>query len=145
VISRLGLSFVVTIFMTMSAQVLAEAGSSAASEDEAMLTGAVHRQVESMNREDLGAYMEGIHPKAPIFDRYKIVMGQLFTAYDLSTRTEKIKVLSVDKDYAIVRLTLSKRKIQGRAHFRDTTVESLWVYRREKSSWLLWSTLSLSA
>ncbi len=143
--SRLGLSFVVTIFMTISAQVLAEPGSFVVSEDEAMLIGAVHRQVESMNREDLGAYMEGIHPKAPIFDRYKIVMGQLFTVYDLSTRAEKIKVLSVDKDYAIVRLTLSKRKIQGRANFRDTTIESLWVYRRGSGSWLLWSTLNLSA
>jgi len=143
--SRLGLSFVVTTFMAISAQVLAEPGSFVVREDEVMLTGAVHRQVESMNREDLGAYMEGIHPKAPIFDRYKIVMGQLFTVYDLSTRAEKIKVLSVDKDYAIVRLTLSKRKIQGRAHFRDTTIESLWVYRRGNGSWLLWSTLNLSA
>ena len=143
--SRLGLSFVVTTFMAISAQVLAEPGSFVVREDEVMLTGAVHRQVESMNREDLGAYMEGMHPKAPIFDRYKIVMGQLFTVYDLSTRAEKIKVLSVDKDYAIVRLTLSKRKIQGRAHFRDTTIESLWVYRRGNGSWLLWSTLNLSA
>ena len=143
--SRPGLSFVVVIFMTMSAQVLAEAGSSAASEDEVMLTGAVHRQVDSMNREDLAAYMEGIHPEAPIFDRYKIVMGQLFTVYDLSTRAEKMKVLSVDKDYAIVRLTLSKRKMQGRAHFKDVAVDSLWVYRRAKSSWLLRSTLNLSA
>lgn len=143
-IPRLGLSFVVTIFMTMSAQILAEPGSSGVRKDEVILIEAVHRQVESMNREDLSAYMDGIHPKAPIFDRYKVVMGQLFTVYDLNTRVENIKVLSVEQDYAIVRFTLSKRKVQGRAHFSDTVVESLWVYRREKSSWLLWSTLRLS-
>jgi hypothetical protein len=129
----------------MNTLVLAgESKSHGASEDGGLLISAVHRQVESMNREDLNAYMEGVHRKAPIFDRYKIVMGQLFTVYDLSTSVEKIKVLSIDKDYSIVRLTLSKHKIQGRANFRDTTVDSLWVYRRAENSWLLWSTLNLS-
>jgi hypothetical protein len=142
---RLKVSIAVLIYLSMTALVLADAERGGVREEEMQLIAAVHRQVEAMNQEDLGSYMEAMHPKSPIFDRYKMVMEQLFTVYDLSTRAENIKVLSVDKDYAIVRLTLSKRKIQGRAHFSDVSVDSLWVYRRAIGAWLLWWTLSLSA
>ncbi|MBL4606992.1 MAG: hypothetical protein JKY01_04090 [Pseudomonadales bacterium] len=143
-IFRIGLGLSMVICLAMSSLLPAEDAIKGASVEEALLLGAVRLQVASMNEENLDAYVEGMHPKAPIYERYKTIMGQLFAVYDLSTRAEGIRVLSVDKDYSVVRLTLSKRKIKGRARFVSSITDSLWVYRKMDGSWLLWSTLKLS-
>ena len=138
---RLGLSFVLLVNMAISTWVLAEGETN---KDELMVISAAHRLIESMNREDLNAYLQGVDPSAPIFEHHKIVMGQLFTAYDLNTKAEKIKILSIEKDYAVARLSLSKRKVRGQAYFAETITDSLWIFRRKEKFWRLWSTLPLS-
>ena len=112
-------------------------------EERLSLISSARSQVESMNEENIDAYLLRLDPESPIYDRYRIMMGQLFTVYDLDTRIEKINILSVEDDYAVVRMTMLKRKTGGRARFRDVSVDVLWVYRRSAAGWLLWSTLNL--
>ena len=132
-------------YMTSSEEALAapEPEFSQSDLQEQVLIGLIQGQVTSMNKEDLEAYMGQLHPDSPIYDHYRITMGQLFAVYDLATEIKRVEVLSIDTDYAVLRVRMTKRKIGGRARFRDAYVDALWAYRRHSDLWLLWLTSNL--
>ena len=99
--------------------------------------------IESMNSEDLPAYLAGIDPESPIYQHREIVMGQLFAAYDLQTTSVSVSPLMVDEEFFIVRHKLRKVKLSGRAKFRNILADMVQVYRYEGGKWRLWSSLVL--
>lgn len=132
-------------YMTSAGEALAASDPEFSQSDlqKQVFVGLVQDQVANMNKEDLDAYMGRLHPSSPIYEHYRITMGQLFTVYDLATHIKKVDVLSVETDYVVLRVRMTKRKTGGRARFRDVYVDALWVYRRQGDHWLLWLTSSL--
>ena len=103
----------------------------------------IDASIESMNSEDLPAYLAGIDPESPIYQHREIVMGQLFAVYDLQTRSVSVLPLMVDDEFFIVRHKVRKIKLSGRAKFQNILADMVQVYRIRQGEWRLWSTLTL--
>ena len=101
--------------------------------------------IESMNNEDLSAYLAGIDSESPIYQHREIVMGQLFAVYDLQTTSVSVLPLMVDDEFFIVRHKVRKLKLSGRAQFRNVLADMVQVYRIRQGEWRLWSSLTLKS
>ena len=103
----------------------------------------IDSSIESMNNEDLPAYLAGIDPESSIYQHREIVMGQLFAVYDLQTTSVSVLPLMVDEEFFVVRHKLRKIKLSGRAKFRNIQADMVQVYRYSHGRWRLWSSLAL--
>jgi len=107
------------------------------------LISVIKHNLMAMNSEDIDEYMKDIHPDSPAFANTKLILKQLFDAYDLKATHISLKPLMIDDSYFIVRAKQKTVKISGNALFQNNIADAIHVYKKYNGKWLLWSSMIL--
>ena len=85
---------------------------------------------------------ETLHTKSPAREASIQVMTELARRYKLRAELLEFRLVGVDGDYAIARGKQKICKVEG-PEFRDSVVDSLYVFRKESGEWKLWQQCAL--
>jgi hypothetical protein len=97
---------------------------------------------DGINHNDLDLAMSSIHSQSPAFAETKKVTGQLLKDFQIKQKIVSFRFLGSDKDYAVARVILETVKVKG-PEFRDNSVDSMQIFRKESGKWKVWTSAIL--
>jgi len=105
------------------------------SEDEKQIKELLYSNIESINNEDLSAYMESVHPEvdSESYNFTEKMMMEIFETYDMSCKIEKIDIIKIKEDEATVEVVQTCKKIIGPEYNvnKGTVIHKLKKYNGE--------------
>jgi hypothetical protein len=99
----------------------------------------VRDQLEALNREDLSAAMDGLHPSSPVFQRTKDLTEELFNIYDLRYSLKEITLESENTDIAKVKFTQLTEKVSGQ-EFNNNLLTGVHILKKYNGEWKIYDT-----
>jgi hypothetical protein len=102
----------------------------------------VRAQSEALNREDMKAAADAIHPSSPGFQQTKDITAKLFSIYDLRYTLKNIKLESETADTAKVRFSQITKKISGPA-FRNNRIDGIHILKKDDGRWKIYDTQTI--
>ena len=106
-------------------------------EVEAELKAVVVANMEAAEKKDLEGIKATVHTQSPAYLGTVDAMRKLFEHYDLRYELVSLRYVGSDGDYAFAHGSQKTKKVQGPA-FKDNTVDSVYVFRKEEGKWKLW-------
>ena len=102
----------------------------------------VRANVEAINRKDLVALVDLIHPESRGRQELKDTAKFLFQSYELRCTLERATIESMDEREARVRFSQVTRKISG-PEFKNNRVSGIHVLRKFNGQWKLFDTVGI--
>jgi hypothetical protein len=102
----------------------------------------VRAQVDALNRQNLNASMDGIHPSSPMFQSTKEFAEVIFKNYKLRFTLQKIALESMTADTAKVRFTQITKKISG-PEFRNNRVIGVHTLKKYQGKWKIYDSKTI--
>lgn len=104
--------------------------------DEAELLEVIRTNTEYLEAEDVEGYMSTLHPGSPLFEQTRGTLVFMFENFDLDYSIEDTDVLSIDDDFATVRVVQTTRKVSGSEPFRNNRIIAVHTFMRdEQGDW----------
>lgn len=100
---------------------------------------AIQANTDYMNSENLEGVMSTIYPESDSYEITENLVIQLFKAYDLNYKIEKLEVVDEDENESEVNFTQLTTKING-PKFRDNRVKGTHILKKDGDSWKIFST-----
>lgn len=101
---------------------------------------AVLRQnIRAAENENLDAYMDTIHPEAPIYDRTRTTMKRMIGTYDLTYELSELNVTEQTEDKVHVEFVQVTKKKSG-PKFRPNRIHGVHILKMHDGEWKLWNT-----
>lgn len=110
-----------------------------AQSQEAAIKSMFGRQISSITKGDIDAYMSTVDPSIPQYNQTRKSMELVLSRYKLRAKLESIKVLSISGTTAKVSMVVLTTKVSGPA-FRNNRVASVNTVLKKKGTWLTNST-----
>jgi hypothetical protein len=98
----------------------------------------VRDQLEAMNREDLNAAIDPIHPLSPRFQMTKDLTEELFKIYDLRYSLKEITLESENTDTAKVKFSQLTEKVSGQEEFRNNLLTGVHILKKYNGEWKIY-------
>jgi ketosteroid isomerase-like protein len=108
-------------------------------QDKQTFTNFFKRHLDALNRKDLNAYLATLDPKSPQYDAAKQETAQLFKEYTLKYAIKSVKVISVDKQEAVVEMAATVKRVSG-GGFKDSKMVTTNTLKKINGKWRLHST-----
>jgi hypothetical protein len=102
----------------------------------------VRSQLDALNREDLNAAMNALHPSSPGFQQTKAITAELFNIYDIRYTFKKITLESGTNDLAKVRFSQISKKIAG-PQFRNNRIDGVHILKKYNGQWKIYDTQTI--
>ncbi|MCT7948968.1 hypothetical protein NG798_04140 [Ancylothrix sp. C2] len=99
--------------------VMAQSTKQSQQTDRQAIQALINRQLKATNEENLQGIRDTYHPNSSEMDKMEPLLQQIFKAADIKTEVNKTEFLKISANEAIVRLTLTGRKIRGPQEFRN--------------------------
>lgn len=99
----------------------------------------VHDQLDAMNREDLNAAINAVHPSSPGFQKTKSLTEELFNIYDLRYSLKETTLESENTDTAKVKFSQITNKISG-PEFRNNFISGVHILKKYNGEWKIYDT-----
>lgn len=96
----------------------------------------IEKNLEYFNNEDVDAYMNTISSESLVYEPTKEAIVQVFELYDLEVSVDKIKVLEIDDETAIVQVTQTTKKIEGQ-EFKNNKTTVKYTLIKTEDGWKL--------
>jgi hypothetical protein len=94
----------------------------------------IQSQIDATQSEDLEGVLATIDSSSTAYEPTKAAMKQIFAAYKLSYKLEKIELISLEKDMATVKIIQTTKKIEG-PEFKDNQTTALGHFIKVKGEW----------
>ncbi len=102
----------------------------------------VQSQIDALNRQDLKASMDAMHPSSPAFQTTKDFGKMIFENYQLRFKLQSTAIESITADTAKVRFTQTTKKITG-PEFRNNRVDGVHILKKYKGKWKIYDTKTI--
>ncbi len=99
----------------------------------------VRENSRTAEKENLDAFMDTIHPEAPIYDRTRTTMKRLIDAYDLTYELSGLKVTKQTKEEVHVEFIQVTKKKSG-PKFRANRVKGVHRLKKHNGEWKIFHT-----
>lgn len=105
--------------------------------DEPQIRDVLRENVRALENNDLDAYMETIHPEAPLYDSTEENVSQLIAQFEIDVDLT-IESIEVDGDHAEANVIQENRETSGAADYQDTRVYITHELRPYQGEWHLY-------
>ncbi len=102
----------------------------------------VRAQVDALNRQNLNASMDGIHPSSPMFQSTKEFGEVIFKNYKLRFTLQNVALESISADTAKVRFTQMTKKISG-PEFRNNRLVGIHTLKKYQGRWKIYDSKTI--
>jgi hypothetical protein len=92
------------------------------------------RHLDALNRKNLNEYLATLDPKSSQYKKMKEETAQLFKEYTLKYALKSVKLVSRDKNEAVVELITTVKKISG-GGFRDSKIMTTNLLVKSNGRW----------
>ncbi|RTE87067.1 MULTISPECIES: hypothetical protein [Gammaproteobacteria] len=108
------------------------------------LENVVNSNIRSSQAEDVEGALGHVHTQSPNYLSTREILNNIFATFDLQYDLIDFVFVAEEAEYSYARVTYRVQKISGPA-FQDNEYSSLWVFKKEKGIWKIWSEAPLSA
>ncbi len=105
---------------------------------ERLLRETVDTHFQATEKADLAAVTRTIHPDSPAYEMTLKTTEQMLGVYRLKVELLDFHLIGRDGVYALARGRQKTTRLSGPAAFTDNTVDSVYVFRQDGSTWKLW-------
>ncbi len=109
------------------------------SQDKQTFSNLFKRHLDALNRKNLNDYLATLDPKAPQYNQTKQETAQLFKEYTLKYTIKSVKVLSINKQEAVVEMVATVKKISG-GGFKDSQMTTTNLLKKTNGKWRIYNT-----
>ena len=102
----------------------------------------VRAQLDALNRQNLNASMDGIHPSSPMFQSTKEFGEVIFKNYKLRFMLQNVALESITADTAKVRFTQITKKISG-PEFRNNRLVGVHTLKKHQGKWKIYDSKTI--
>lgn len=110
---------------------------SAVPEDEELFR-VLEDNIQTMQDEDIDAYMETIHPDSPAYDTTEDLMEQM-AVYELDVEVSDLSVADKSEDEATVNFTQRSMKIEG-PDYQNNEIKGVHTLKPDEGVWKIFGT-----
>ena len=109
---------------------------------EAQIYNVIKRNVNYSQNEDLDGFFSTMDSSTPNLAQAKAAIQQVFAAYDMKYELEKMEIVSVDKDKAVVKVIQVTKKVKG-PEFKDYKMHQIINLVKVGGEWKLTTSIIL--
>ncbi len=102
----------------------------------------VMENLKATEAEDMNTMLETIHTQSPSYAQTEKLSAHLFENYDVKYELQQFQFVGIDGEYAIARYKFSTKRVAG-GDFKDNTLDTFHVFRKENGKWKIWSQAAL--
>jgi hypothetical protein len=102
----------------------------------------IRTQLDALNRQNLNASMDGIHPSSPMFQSTKEFGEVIFKNYKLRFTLQNLALESITADTAKVRFTQITKKISG-PEFRNNRLTGIHTLKKHQGKWKIYDSKTI--
>jgi uncharacterized protein YchJ len=114
-------------------------------QDRAAAMECVRANLAAMQKADLKAVLETIHPDSPAYLQTPELLGGIVSRYQLAYDLEAAEIEHASKATIRIRFVQNTRRLQGPDDFPDSRIEGIHVLKRDRKRWKIWFTHVRSA
>ncbi len=119
--------------------VMAQSTKQSQQADRQAIQALINRQLKATNEENLQAIRDTYHPNSPEFAQMEPLLQKIFELADIKTELNKTEFLKIAGNEAIVRLTVTGRKIKGPVEFRNNRTVVICNLQKYNGQWKFFS------
>jgi hypothetical protein len=97
------------------------------------------RHLDALNRKNLNDYLATLDPKAPQYSKAKQETAQLFKEFTLKYSIQSVKVISINKQQAVVEMVATVKKISG-GGFQNSRMTTTNLLKKTNGKWRVYDT-----
>lgn len=94
--------------------------------------------LKATEAEDMDAMLKTFHTQSPSYPEAEKISALAFENYDINYELQQFEFVGINGEYAIARFKFSSEKVAG-GDFKDNTLDTFHVFRKENSKWKMWS------
>jgi hypothetical protein len=103
-------------------------------QDQQFFTGFFNRHLDALNRKNLSDYLATLDASSPQYQKIKEETAQLFKEYSLKYTAQSVKLVSRDKNEAVVEMVATVKKISG-GDFKDSNMKTTNFLKKINGKW----------
>jgi hypothetical protein len=103
-------------------------------QDQQFFTGFFNRHLDALNRKNLNDYLATLDANSPQYKKIKEETAQLFKEYTLKYAAQSVKLISRDKNEAVVEMVATVKKISG-GGFKDSKMKTTNFLKKSNGKW----------
>jgi hypothetical protein len=103
-------------------------------QDQQFFTGFFNRHLDALNRKNLNDYLATLDASSPQYKKIKEETAQLFKEYTLKYTAQSVKLISRDKNEAVVEMVATVKKISG-GGFKDSKMKTTNFLKKSNGKW----------
>jgi ketosteroid isomerase-like protein len=104
------------------------------SQDQKFFVGFFNRHLDALNRKNLNDYLATLDASSPQYKKIKEETMQLFKEYTLKYTAQSVKLVSRDKNEAVVEMVATVKKISG-GGFKDSKMKTTNFLKKSNGKW----------
>ncbi len=105
-------------------------------QDQQFFTGFFNRHLDALNRKNLNDYLATLDANSPQYKKIKEETVQLFKEYTLKYSVQSVKLISRDKNEAVVEMVATVKKISG-GGFKDSKMKTTNFLKKSNGNWYI--------
>jgi ketosteroid isomerase-like protein len=102
--------------------------------DQQFFTVFFNRHLDALNRKNLNDYLATLDASSPQYKKSKEETVQLFKEYTLKFTAQSVKLISRDKNEAVVEMVATVKKVSG-GGFKDSTMKTTNFLKKSDGKW----------
>jgi hypothetical protein len=103
-------------------------------QDQQFFTDFFNRHLDALNRKNLNDYLATLDASSPQYKKIKEETAQLFKEYTLKYTVQSVKLVSRDKNEAVVEMVATVKKISG-GGFKDSKMKTTNFLKKSNGKW----------
>jgi ketosteroid isomerase-like protein len=103
-------------------------------QDQEFFTGFFNRHLDALNRKNLNDYLATLDASSPQYKKSKEETVQLFKEYTLKFTAQSVKLISRDKNEAVVEMVATVKKVSG-GGFKDSKMKTTNFLKKSDGKW----------
>jgi ketosteroid isomerase-like protein len=108
--------------------------------DEAAIFGAIRENLEAMQKEDLKAVMETVHPESGDLAKTRELIAEIFANYDLKYELSDLRVTDASDGKVNVTFTQRTKRTDGTQDDTENVVRGTHTLKQDGGRWKLLGT-----
>jgi hypothetical protein len=103
-------------------------------QDQQFFVSFFNRHLDALNRKNLNDYLATLDASSPQYNKIKEETAQLFKEYTLKYTAQSVKLVSRDKNEAVVEMVATVKKISG-GGFKDSKMKTTNFLKKSNGKW----------
>jgi ketosteroid isomerase-like protein len=105
-------------------------------QDQQFFTSFFNRHLDALNRKNINDYLATLDASSPQYKKIKEETVQLFKEYTLKYTVQSVKLVSRDKNEAVVEMVATVKKISG-GGFKDSKMKTTNFLKKSNGKWYI--------